>query len=1182
MPPMQGVISFPAGWSVPRQKERIRQVEPLLSSRLDAQSGKVYAERILAKVIAVIKQTKNLDSKRAILYVVNDSVEAAKIVTNRAVEMGIIGTDPNSIKRYYDEELKNWNGASAAVTFPDLDLIVITLQKICEKFPKDEEKQKAYLVVTIIHEGVHYYGGLSHAYPKDKDSVFDLTPLMEGLVEYAAQKLSKRILAEENLPPAGLGAYTSKTDSLFEIARILCFSDVYDPIIACALGGSYDDFFYALRDAGINNLELFKLMRYCHELATKATNAQNYGDRHDRLMGHWRKIVNLLEKRLPDPSKISERTRLETICEVICDRFLEYTDCTIGVASLALTFQKTKRREGPIRFDDDFFYDPAAGRIEVDYEKMKLKYGVDCWKMAFFYTFTVSVYHNGNFGDYNNLVLEWLRNSYSLYLASTQLKLEGFSGLDERTARKLQPAALLAKLVGEDALQESFIKKSNAPIVKKLIEIGATEKEISDLFTAGHECVYAWSTARFMAVFLKLVRKRKRKDADEENYYQEFFGPLGEIASKNITAFRQANDSHTLNAARAVAIRQNLLCGPDAFQFGLDAYYLSDFRKSDSQFHDRVLRELLAPYLRLTSRYPKTPGALVASLARNFEDQYGVKPSLKQLFAYAADQIRQEFTFKPADALESLKSQLTASEYAEVCTGVSLIPVEFSKKLFLHEKGDLELLSSCAGIGEVKTPNIAVLVAFKHNILTPTLADVVATAVALKIESRKNHADIEGLINGQLNCYPLEPQPPAPAINMSVPILPKKRITKEDAIKYLSNRGLDPSLHHDILVLCEKLNLAYPSKVIELHERFGIRLYDNTGYLYDIDAPVAKSDNTATMGKLEPYGIGPVTDLPLLNSGRRIKQAVRKAIKDCPAAPKSLPKQAAKTISRVHTLSTIVDKYSGATVDTGIQFSADGYRPNGSFTAEEVLEHGYAVCLEYTYLFLAFAKELAYARALGFKVFEDEEGNMMPHICGGIVVGEDPFEQRLFETLVLTTSVTPYALHYVFDGDPTLKTKVLGVSGFQGPNSGLALIDLSRGVFSPQYNYIVPATYADLVAAYYSNAGAYFIRRKDYARGIENLQIALRINPAEEMAKSHFVAYYSDIKPDPVKVIELTNDIDSIVNPEDLMSRALALIACGRVSDSIIAALYALQLSQGFDKARFFLEEIGFLGRHSN
>lgn len=340
-----------------------------------------------------------------------------------------------------------------------------------------------------------------------------------------------------------------------------------------------------------------------------------------------------------------------------------------------------------------------------------------------------------------------------------------------------------------------------------------------------------------------------------------------------------------------------------------------------------------------------------------------------------------------------------------------------------------------------------------------------------------------------------------------------------------------------------------------------------------------------SLGKFKPYAgntlhrlvkaHGLSESIDPLRAGKRIKRAAR-SIKKKAALEVSLRMHGRKALVSMDQLRQLVafnevigEYIAGGTA--GIKFDIDSYRPNGCLNSEEVLERRYALCLEHTLLFISLTRELGYARrTLGFKVFADSHGRLMPHVCGGLLGSTRDVEQALMETHISRTTRLPFVLHHLFEMDPEFRRKVLETSGYEGQNPYLILVDLSLGNLGAQYQTLVPMTELALLSAYLTDAGTYYIKNDKMKEAECHFQTALGINPEDELARSHLVSYYSDIEPSPEKVIELTEEPQRIVNPEDFLGRALALMIKGRPEEAVIAALRALQLSENFRKSADF------------
>lgn len=110
------------------------------SMSITTKTDENYAQEIVSRLTVVIREAKGQEPRKATLVVADTYEEAAEIVTKKSVECGYVPNNEESTEKFKKDEIDVWrNRSSAGATFPDLDLIVISLQKIREKFPQNDE-----------------------------------------------------------------------------------------------------------------------------------------------------------------------------------------------------------------------------------------------------------------------------------------------------------------------------------------------------------------------------------------------------------------------------------------------------------------------------------------------------------------------------------------------------------------------------------------------------------------------------------------------------------------------------------------------------------------------------------------------------------------------------------------------------------------------------------------------------------------------------------------------------------------------------------------------------------------------------------------------------------------------------------------------------------------------------------
>ncbi|MBI5133759.1 MAG: hypothetical protein HZA83_03520, partial [Thaumarchaeota archaeon] len=373
--------------------------------------------------------------------------------------------------------------------------------------------------------------------------------------------------------------------------------------------------------------------------------------------------------------------------------------------------------------------------------------------------------------------------------------------------------------------------------------------------------------------------------------------------------------------------------------------------------------------------------------------------------------------------------------------------------------------------------------------------------------------------------------------------------------------------------IVKALNNAYPASVLNFNPQRGFVRY-NTQATIDGSAllpePPGSSGGGGTMGKFNPYGnrfvevlrrYGLSADINPMRAGPKVKAAIAEI-------------RESGTYSRLKRFAEMFDSYrSGG--QKGIRFDMDSERPDGCLSSEEVLEKGYALCLEHAFLFLALNRDLP-GKTLAFKVFRDAEGRLIPHICNGALINDTPYSNATMLAHAAEAQMQPRVLYQRFDEDAEFRASVMRrLGGEEGAKQRLLLIDLSQCNFGAQYQEVRPMTTdEEILSAYFVDRGSYFMRTDRKEEALASFDTALRINSGDELARSHLVAYYSDIDYKPEKVLELTADASLLVNTEDFVSRALVLVSLGRHEEAVAALLGAVQLSENAVKARILLMEL--------
>jgi hypothetical protein len=267
--------------------------------------------------------------------------------------------------------------------------------------------------------------------------------------------------------------------------------------------------------------------------------------------------------------------------------------------------------------------------------------------------------------------------------------------------------------------------------------------------------------------------------------------------------------------------------------------------------------------------------------------------------------------------------------------------------------------------------------------------------------------------------------------------------------------------------------------------------------------------------------------------------------------------------------------------ELGLAFDMDGERADGFLTPEEVLKLKYCLCLEHAYMVKAVAEEAGMKDVYLFKIFRDEQGGQIPHISNGVFIENSQYNEEILKRMSMELKkarITYYRFNEDSEFRSTLPMQETGEkrkSVFAQAGKKLLLLDFSLANFGAQYQDIrLMQTGEELLSAYFVDRGSYYWRKNQREMAFEDFSTALKINPNDELARSHMIAYHSNIMLEPERVIELSDDHKLLVNSEDFVNRALAFIFKGTISPAVISLARAIQLSEYAEKARALMKDI--------
>ncbi len=872
-------------------------------------------------------------------------------------------------------------------------------------------------------------------------------------------------------------------------------------------------------------------------------------------------------------------------------------DKLLSIRAAALKEFKEKGTEG--------LYDEETNVVVINLQNIKAKYREKEFREACFCLTVIheTLHYLGSFGKtYKDHSLEWLDDGVTeiltrsiarnLYQNVVQDRWDPAYD-DFRTA-----AAFIGDIVGEMALLRAFFSRSINPVIEEMRRIGFEEREIDKLFELGEGMLdpdrsqRVQSFKKFVKHAKHLIEKKRRLQREGKlkqlpfDEYGEVYGKAGAAAIDSLkkwNALPAAERTAAFADMRAWLAGQNLI--PDGSTMGevasiddLQNHLLAHYNQP-SIFDADLAINTASAHLAIQNGREPTPteiAELLEARASSFADYYLVKPALRQLTAAVAE-----------DAYYSYSHEMRISDFMDVgdqdtIATASRLADELVKKIPEGDTGDQAVvkgLSKLVGINaDGKIEEVQAMFFFAS--LVPTLCnkqgdgdrDTIETILLAKarlgdVNRTYTPEEVLAVLNTILRANGFNPEFIQPLTEMPRPVVST----------YLQERYGRTATAEDIAAfnkLLRNLNLAYPASIFNFDAKRGFIRYKieptPTGSVV-LPKPPGTNGSSGSMGKFNPYGA---------EAGARFGEILSKhglspAINPLASGPKV---EAHRRVIDWHQpefsrFAAMFDRYS-TNGNEGLKFDMDSERPDGCLTPEEVLERGYALCLEHAFLFLALNKDVG-NKVIVFKVFREEEGELIPHICNGVFIDEDYINAKLFEFRAHAHK-KPRITYYRFDEDAEFRAELLRKLGWeQGVKRKLVLLDLSHRNFGAQYQEVRPITTdEEILSAYFVDKGAYYMRKDRKPEALESFETALKVNPKDELARSHLVAYYSDIEYRPRNVVELTDNFALLVNTEDLVSRALVAISAGRYDHAVSALMHAIQMSEHAVKARALLREI--------
>lgn len=775
------------------------------------------------------------------------------------------------------------------------------------------------------------------------------------------------------------------------------------------------------------------------------------------------------------------------------------------------------------------------------------------------------MHHFGDFGSDINYKgtkydARWLNDGLAEFLAR-ELMRENYSkeyaqlpqvDLDEYK-EFVTAVEELMKLVGRETVLNAFFSHNFGIIERRINELGVTDE--------------------FGAILERFQRKKPEEDQEEaarrperdtqdmssEKRAAAFAGMRQWLAAQNLIP----DDSTMRDVASINDLRDHLLTG-----YNQSSRFLADLAINTATAHLTIQNGRIPE--------PREVAELLEEVTFSFADYYLVKPSLRQLATATAE-----------EAYYSCSHELSIPEFFDIRDSTVIGNVERrveQSKNQLDRIAKMENQEEAVGelgrllginIGEKvedvgATVYLASMIPLACNRATDSIegtAEAILTAKA-KVGDVNKTCEAREVSNvivtamEQNGTNPAEVQPaktvPGYTVDTYYQVHHQKKPAQQETEAFNT--------------LLKNLQLAYPAAIFTFDGKRGFTRYKrvrvNEGF-HITPSPPGTDGISGSMGKFNPYGhdfssiarkYGLPYDTNPLATGPKVEAAVGEI-------------RARACQTEFSRFVGVFERYK-SDGEVGIKFDMDSERPNGCLTPEEVLERGYALCLEHAFLFLALNKELP-GRVFPFKVFRDEDGGLIPHVCSGVIIDENYTNAQLLE-INAQAQRKAKLVYYRSDEDEEFRRELAKRTGQDLANKRLVLLDLSMGNPGAQYQEVRPITTdEEILAAYLVDRGTYYMRRDRKSEALQSFETALKVNPRDELARSHLIAYYSDIDYKPERVLELSIDHAMLVNTEDLVSKALILLSLGSFRDSIESLMAAVQLSEHAVKARVLLR--GFI-----
>lgn len=807
----------------------------------------------------------------------------------------------------------------------------------------------------------------------------------------------------------------------------------------------------------------------------------------------------------------------------------------------------------------------------------------ESYETARFGSIRHAVQSSGGFREEN---LAWLNGAITARISDSIMRQYFHSEYDSIGKNELKrswflnkTAEHLANLAGERAMERAFLSSDASLLKEKLFDAKLSEEEVDELFRLGSEANSKEGESKLIS-YLKQLRRRQRERSftyDEEfetalnkEGWKAVYGGAGQAIPEALSRIGKEVKIEDIadQIAEKMLIEEDDI--PRNSMAALHDHLASSYNGS-SRFLAKLFLEAAQAHIVLEtgSVSPQAVAELAEDLSEAFSDTYLAKPTLPQMLSMLGKEIL--YSHSQAVPLGEFLGARN-SRFAADAAGMAAQCAALEKTVPEAKEYALKAAAiyGLAGITDVEgfsklmhAADMAI-----HSCNRPSCErneDMVEAILIVKAkvgpDSEKIAAEIDKRVYEQARqAFAPAKKPGYTDVSLYADIHYPERTNPVEAIETVS----------------EKLGLIYPGSAITFSGMNGFSIYSNSlGHV--IPNPPGHADG-GSIAKFSAYaGASNTQRMKAVFPGLVQKHGLENGTN--PFRDGALVAEAKKQL-RIADHNTDFERFAALFDDyknggpKGIKFDMHSERQGGFLSPEDILRLKYALCLEHTCLFLELVSEFP-DLAFAFKVFRNENWAHVPHVSAGVFIENNDANNGLLARISEKhhASMVP---HYRFELDRDYRKDMLRKIGMNyDPGSRLVLLDFSFSVIGAQYQHIEPITSAEeLLSAYFVDKGSDAYKRGSIGLALADFITALKINPADQLARSHLIAYYSDIEYDPAKILDLSKDYSNIVNTEDLVSRSAVFITQGKIGEAVDALLHAIQMSEHAAKARFLMVSI--------